>query len=288
MPLEFAGAGTRLSAGDIDAEAQALGCASAVIHAVTDVEAAGSGFLPDGRPKLLFEAHSFYTLTRGRFGQSNISTSTWDRSTYGAAGAHQYDRLAQAIKLDRNAALQSASWGLFQVMGSNYGVCAFKDVETFVDAMVSGGERAHLDAFAQFVEHNRLDAALRASPPQFATFARGYNGAGYAENGYDTKLAAAWRKWLSTSSAAPNSAPRTAPDLHYATLQLNSQGAAVKVLQQQLLSLGFAISTDGDFGPETLSAVVAFQKAHGLIADGIVGPNTYAALARVQPVVQAA
>jgi hypothetical protein len=289
-PLEFAGAGTRLSPGDIDAEAKELGCSPAVIRAICDVEAAGAGYLPDGRPKILFEAHVFGRLSAHQWDSAypNISAPAWDRSLYGAAGAHQYDRLAEAIKLNRAAALESASWGMFQIMGSNSAACAYKDVEAFVDAMVNGGERAHLDAFAQFVEHNHLDDELRTNPPQFAAFARGYNGPGYAQNAYDTKLAAAWRKWLSTPAAAPNPAPKTEPDLHYATLQLNSRGPAVRGLQSQLHALGYAIGIDGDFGPETQAAVVWFQKAHALVPDGIVGPNTGAAIARVQPPAAAA
>jgi peptidoglycan hydrolase-like protein with peptidoglycan-binding domain len=59
-----------------------------------------------------------------------------------------------------------------------------------------------------------------------------------------------------------------------------SSGEAVKVVQQQLIALGFLKSTaTGYFGPLTLEAVIAFQKAKGIDAIGIVGPKTKAALA---------
>lgn len=275
MTLEFSGPATRLVPGDIEAAATGLGVEPSVVHAVCDVESAGAGFLPDGRPKLLFEAHAFWLATHGRYGQSNISTSSWDRSTYGAAGAHQYDRLAAAIALDRGAALRSASWGAFQIMGSNYGQCGFASIEGFVTAMMVG-ERQHLDAFAEFVRRNHLDTPLQAMPPRFADFARGYNGPGYAANGYDIKLAAAWRKWraMPAPRLPATKAPRTDPAAHHAMLQLGSQGEAVVALQEKL-----GIDADGDFGPETMAAVVAFQKTHMLLTpDGIVGPATRAAL----------
>lgn len=56
-------------------------------------------------------------------------------------------------------------------------------------------------------------------------------------------------------------------------LKRGMTGADVKALQQKL-----KIPADGDFGPQTERAVIAFQKAHHLAGDGIVGPKTWAAL----------
>jgi peptidoglycan hydrolase-like protein with peptidoglycan-binding domain len=60
---------------------------------------------------------------------------------------------------------------------------------------------------------------------------------------------------------------------------------ATLVLQQRLADLGFvaASGVDGRAGPQTTSAVVAFQKWTGLPRDGVVGPSTQAALAAAGP-----
>lgn len=58
-----------------------------------------------------------------------------------------------------------------------------------------------------------------------------------------------------------------------------SSGIAVKNLQLILNSRGYNCGTaDGDFGSKTKAAVIAFQKAKGLGADGIVGAKTWTAL----------
>ncbi|MFC1706781.1 peptidoglycan-binding protein, partial [Planctomycetota bacterium] len=64
-----------------------------------------------------------------------------------------------------------------------------------------------------------------------------------------------------------------------ATLRQGARGEQVQQLQEDLRKLGFLSgAADGAFGPQTKSAVVAFQKARGLAADGIVGPQTRKAL----------
>jgi hypothetical protein len=64
-------------------------------------------------------------------------------------------------------------------------------------------------------------------------------------------------------------------------LEQGMSGDAVRIVQDELLSLGYDLGTsgaDGVFGDHTAQAVKAFQRDHGLTPDGIVGPNTRAAL----------
>ena len=74
--------------------------------------------MPDRRPQILFERHIFHRLTDGKFDDGQISDPA--AGGYGARGAAQYDRLALALAKDADAALQSASWGIGQIMGMNY------------------------------------------------------------------------------------------------------------------------------------------------------------------------
>jgi peptidoglycan hydrolase-like protein with peptidoglycan-binding domain len=58
-------------------------------------------------------------------------------------------------------------------------------------------------------------------------------------------------------------------------LRVGDSGPAVVALQKALVRLGLISGKpDGDFGPLTEAAVAAFQRAHGLSPDGIVGAAT--------------
>ncbi len=190
--ITFTGPATPLGSADVARAAARLSCDPATLRAVCHVETDGSGFLPDDRPRILFEARVFHRLTDGRWDDvhPNISAPIWDRTLYGAPGAHQYDRLAEASALDEDAAFQSASWGLFQIIGENHTRCGFSTVQRFVAAMASG-EAAHLDAFVSLVGADQaMVHALQVR--DWTTFARLYNGPEYAENAYDRRLAAAF------------------------------------------------------------------------------------------------
>ena len=191
--FEFQGTPTTLTDDDFARAADALSVDPAAIRAVCSVETSGGGFLADGRPKILFEAHTFHLLTDGKYDDDfpNLSSSDWNRALYAQSTDHQFDRLEAAIQLDDEAALKSASWGLFQIMGENFAQCGFACVQDFVLAM-EAGEGHHLDAFVAFVRHNaHLLTALQDK--DWAAFALGYNGPGYAANHYDTKLLQAYQ-----------------------------------------------------------------------------------------------
>jgi hypothetical protein len=69
--------------------------------------------------------------------------------------------------------------------------------------------------------------------------------------------------------------PRPAPER---LLTLGDRGPDVVTLQRLLKKLGADVTEDGIFGTGTRAAVMAFQGAHGLRPDGVVGPQTFAAL----------
>ena len=181
-----------------------LNVEEAAIRAVAEVEAAGAGFLPDGRPAVLYEAHIFHKQSKGTHANANnrrgveLSSPKWNRSLYGATGAAQHNRYEDARKLDPDAANKACSWGTFQILGQNYKECGFDTSQAFVDAMWNGGASTHLDAFVHFIKTKKLDSALRAK--NWAAFARRYNGPGYAQNAYDKKMASAYAKWKATGS----------------------------------------------------------------------------------------
>jgi len=185
MPSEFVGVGEPLSQTGLAAVLAHLDIGAPAIWSVLAVETSGCGFLPDRRPKILFERHIFHKETGGRFDAVAPDLSNATTGGYGASGGHQYDRLARAIGLDRIAALKSASWGLAQIMGLNAESAGFADVESMVGAMVAS-EDAHLMAMAKFIENSEIDDALRNH--DWDTFAATYNGPNYQANDYAGKL----------------------------------------------------------------------------------------------------
>jgi hypothetical protein len=163
----------------------------AAIQAVAEVETSGKAFDEQGRPRILYERHYFHRLTHGRYDHLHPDISNALRGGYGKFSA-QYGKLEKAFALDPVAALQSASWGRFQIMGKNFHAAGFSSVQWFVLALTRS-EANHLQAFANFVKANTtMHDALKKK--DWAIFAKGYNGSSYKENKYDTKLEQAYKR----------------------------------------------------------------------------------------------
>ncbi len=257
-----------LSNDDYCRAADRLKCDVAAIKAVAAVESRGNGFDQQDRPKILFERHIFYRYTDGKYAASHPDICNKSPGGYGPASS-QYDRFTKAFLLDPQAAMMSASWGKFQVMGFNFAICGYKTVGSFVDAMKID-EGTHIDAFVEFVINNSLDDELRNR--DWAGFARGYNGKDYAKNQYDTKMAAAYKDFKAENIDCGK--------IKWTTLRLNDSGTAVKLVQEGLVTelLLAPSEVDGHFGPRTEMAVKAFQCMNKLYVDGVVGKNTRKAL----------
>lgn len=238
--MEFAGPGKPLTQRTLDEAGAIVGIPNAAMWAVIQVESSGAGYQPDRRPKILFERHKFHRATGGRFDATHPGISNAKAGGYGAGGAHQYDRLAEALALDRKAALASASWGLGQVLGSNFAVAGFTDVEDLVAKMVQS-ERHQLLGMFNFIESNNLGRHLKNK--DWLRFALGYNGRTAEKHGYPHKLEAAFHTF---DGGSP-------PDIR------------VRVAQLALTFLGHQPGgVDGLFGSNSRRALQRFQVAEGL------------------------
>jgi hypothetical protein len=183
---------------DIENLSDRLHVEKAVIKAVNEVESHGAGFIID-KPKILFEGHCFWKRLKARkidprqhkFNNEDILYAKWTKKYY-KGGLTEYKRLEKAKKINEEAALESASWGLFQIMGFNFKNLGYPSIHDFVKRIHSH-EGEHLEAFGRFVERNNLLENLRNH--EWRKFALNYNGKGYKKNRYHIKLEMAYKKY---------------------------------------------------------------------------------------------
>ena len=176
-----------------------LGCEVAAIRAVAEVESKGSGFLADGRVKILFEPHIFWReLVKAGInpsdhvaGNEDILYQKWKSGAYGPESA-QWGRLTRAAAIDKEAAYKSASWGRFQLMGFNHLPCGYSSAVVMANDMATA-EDQQLAAFANFIKNEGMAGYLQRKA--WADFALRYNGPAYKENNYDRKLADAYGRF---------------------------------------------------------------------------------------------
>ncbi len=191
-----------LTDADFERAATDLAVEVSAIKAVATVESGGrSGFGPGGRPIIRYELHVFQRRTGAIYHptHAHLSQPTLREGRYYHDGtqANEYSLLHNAMIL-RDAtrvrrwsdAWQSASWGMFQLMGFNYSV-AWASIDDMIRAMYRS-EAEHLTGFIGFCRQNNIVRHIQNF--DWAAFARVYNGADYAVNNYDTNMANAYTR----------------------------------------------------------------------------------------------
>lgn len=189
----------KLTEAQIAAQAKALGIEVAALRAVIEVECKGSGFNADETPVILFERHVFRqrliangkAVVADKAMRERPDLCSKSTGAYGLYSA-QHGRLNAAAQYHRDSALESASWGLGQVMGYHWKALGYPSLQAFINVMYKD-EASQLDAMCRYIQVNNLVNALKNK--DWKSFARGYNGAAYAKNSYDVKLGNAYKKW---------------------------------------------------------------------------------------------
>lgn len=181
----------RLTDDDYRAVAEELGVEIAAIKAVVDIEAGRShqGFSAPGKPLINFDLSMFRRFA----GKRGINLSKYHRTHSTVFNTRrrlsqgvQNERLAAALSIDRNTAIEGTFWGMFQIGGFNWKKCGAGSIDEFVELM-SRSERDQLNLFGNFIKNSGLLPHLRNK--NWSAFARGYNGPSYARRGYHTRLA---------------------------------------------------------------------------------------------------
>lgn len=178
----------RLTEADFVGVATRHGVESRAVRAVATVESGGrSGFDDRNRPKILMEGHKFRHYTNAKFDRTHPHLSKPYPRQRPFYRWNQYARMYEALLLAPVAAVQSASWGMFQVMGFNHN--GWPDPVSFAVAMFAG-EGNHLRSFEAYCTANGVWRPLTAR--NWAGVARAYNGADYATNDYDGQMLRAY------------------------------------------------------------------------------------------------
>lgn len=158
------------------------------VRAVIDVESGGIGFASDtGKIIIQFEPSWFkrkspYTPS-GKWSQNGVERQS-----------QEWIAFNNAFAKNPNAAMESTSIGLMQVMGFHYKLLGFKTVGEMWD-YAKESEANQLRLGMRFIKSNaKMYKALKEG--DYATFAYYYNGSQYRKFNYDTRLKAAEKKYL--------------------------------------------------------------------------------------------
>lgn len=201
--MTFIGRGKKLDDIDLPRIASKIGVGEDELHAFMEVETNGRGFDSKGRPVILFEPHIFWRMLpkekRARAAKEKLAAPKWGQIPY---VKDSYSRLHRAMKIDKEAALKSCSWGYSQIMGFNYSMVGYRSVDAMVKSFMDDEEN-HIIAMVDFIIASGIDDEMRelakltgpTYPKDCIPIVAVYNGSGFRKNRYHIKFAEAHNKW---------------------------------------------------------------------------------------------
>lgn len=175
---------------DIAEIAAQVGLTYAELAAFIEVESGGAGFI-NGKIVIQFEPHVFRRYVK----PTNDFAAEWAivNANKVEGQTAEWKAFNAAYRISPQSALMSTSIGLMQIMGFNHAACGFKAVNDFWD-YCKASEKNQIIAGAKFIQSNKsLYNALKSH--NWARVAYYYNGANYAVNKYDSKLARAYDRY---------------------------------------------------------------------------------------------
>lgn len=253
--------------------ATAAGIPPAGMLALVEVETAGQPTENDGRtPNFLFERHLFHRELSARAPdklaaavRAGYAIPKWNKATQYRDEGTSSGKLALLAKvkaIDEDCALRACSWGLPQILGSECHEVGFNSSTDMVDFLTRGGVPAHVELMIRFLKGRHLVGSIQNK--DWAYVALRYNGAGYAKNQYDTRLAAAERKWSRKLPVLMSGGGATEyPEEHLSKEE-------IEAIQTKLRQLAYheVGDPDGRWGSRTTGAIAAFQTHEGLPVTG--------------------
>lgn len=220
------------------AAASAHAIRPAALLALIQVETAGHSFEVDGKtPTLLFERHVCYREAQkagclAPFVNAGLAIPHWNRATQYRDEATSQERIAlieKARAINVEIANRSASWGIGQTMGFNAPSLGYASATAMIeDFKTLDGQ---IDGLIRELTVNHIVKPLNDG--DYKTVARLYNGPGYAQNHYDTRLAEAEAQWHRELAANPVR-PAVAAEQHPAPPAARIDVAAHKQLTANL------------------------------------------------------
>lgn len=177
----------RITDSQIHELAQKAGWDYAVLNAIISVESGGIGFASD-TGKIIIQFEPVWFRKKAPYAPSGKwSVNGVERQS------QEWTAFNDAFRINPDAAMESTSIGMMQVMGFHWKALGFDSVGAMWD-YAKESEANQIDLAIRFCKNNsKLDLAIRNK--DFPTIAYYYNGAGYKKYNYDSRLLNAWLKY---------------------------------------------------------------------------------------------